>query len=32
MQTLKYLAGYSEETLTRVRDLMSANKLGERFF
>ncbi len=29
MQTLKYLAGYSEETLTRVRDLISANKLGE---
>ncbi len=29
MQTLKYLAGYSDETLTRVRDLIAANKLGE---
>ncbi len=29
MQTLKYLAGYSEDTLKRVRDLISANKLGE---
>jgi UTP pyrophosphatase len=29
MPTLKYLAGYSEETLTRVRDLIAANKLGE---
>jgi UTP pyrophosphatase len=29
MPTLKYLAGYSEETLTRVRDLITANKLGE---
>jgi UTP pyrophosphatase len=29
MQTLKYLAGYSDETLMRVRDLITANKLGE---
>jgi UTP pyrophosphatase len=29
MQTLKYLVGYSDETLTRVRDLITANKLGE---
>ena len=29
MNSLKYLAGYSDETLTRVRDLITANKLGE---
>jgi UTP pyrophosphatase len=29
MNSLKYLAGYSEETLNRVRDLITANKLGE---
>jgi UTP pyrophosphatase len=29
MQTLKYLAGYSDETLMRVHDLITANKLGE---
>ena len=29
MQILPYLVGYSEETLARVRQLISANKLGE---
>ena len=29
MQNLPYLAGYSDETLARVRHMISANKLGE---